>query len=198
MAVIGYNKSILKLMNRKNFVKLASFSAAVAATSGLSGCTNRIASKTLPPPINEARTNKPVFVQRGKNRFKEELLIWGVIPLQIKVSSKDTNGALFAFEHNKMGKGGPPRHLHFDQDEWFYAWKGNFLLRLEMKNLHFSPAIPFLHLVWFRTYGLVSELIPAPCFWHFSLQDRLRNVESNTTLKLLQGGIGCYILIKHN
>jgi len=30
------------------------------------------------------------------------------------------------FEHRDMGKGGPPRHVHFEQDEWFYVIKGEF------------------------------------------------------------------------
>ena len=63
----------------------------------------------------------------GEHRFKEQLKIWGVIPYQVKISSSDTNGELFAFEHVDMGNGGPPRHLHFEQDEWFYVTKGQFI-----------------------------------------------------------------------
>ena len=50
-----------------------------------------------------------VFVPAGKDRDKEVLKIWGVIPLAVKVSTKDSGGALFVFEHADMGKGGPPR-----------------------------------------------------------------------------------------
>jgi hypothetical protein len=56
-------------------------------------------------------------VPSGKDRSDEELKIWGAIPLQIKVSTEDTDGALFVFEHARMGKGGPPRHFHHEQDE---------------------------------------------------------------------------------
>jgi len=38
LAVTGYNKSKLKAMNRKQFVKLAGYSAAIAATGGVAGC----------------------------------------------------------------------------------------------------------------------------------------------------------------
>jgi mannose-6-phosphate isomerase-like protein (cupin superfamily) len=72
------------------------------------------------------RTQQGLYVPSGKNRFEQDLKIWGVIPLQIKVSTDDTDGALFAFEHPDMGKGGPPRHFHYEQDEWFYALKGDF------------------------------------------------------------------------
>ena len=82
-------------MNRKQFVQLATLSTAVAVTGGIAGCAN----KTLSPSITKkgARAEKAVFVPNGKNRFQEELMIWGVIPLQIKISGKDTDGALFAF-----------------------------------------------------------------------------------------------------
>ena len=112
-------------MNRKQFVKLAGFGTAVAATGGTPGYAMTITN----PAYGKGkgiRAEKAVYVPKGKNRFKEELMIWGVIPLQIKVSGKDTDGSFFAFEHAKMGKGGPPRHLHYEQDEWFYAIEGEF------------------------------------------------------------------------
>ncbi len=71
-------------------------------------------------------TQQGIYVAGGNDRFDEDLQIWGVIPLQIKVSTADTDGALFVFEHVDMGRGGPPRHFHYEQDEWFYAVKGTF------------------------------------------------------------------------
>jgi mannose-6-phosphate isomerase-like protein (cupin superfamily) len=75
---------------------------------------------------NGARTQQARYVPHGTNRFEETLVIWGIIPLQIKVATNDTDGALFIFEHADMGKGGPPRHFHYEQDEWFYVMKGDF------------------------------------------------------------------------
>jgi mannose-6-phosphate isomerase-like protein (cupin superfamily) len=72
------------------------------------------------------RTRQALYVPQGAHRFNEELMIWGIIPLQIKISTDDTHGDLFLFEHAGMGKGGPPRHFHYEQDEWFYAIKGEF------------------------------------------------------------------------
>ena len=72
------------------------------------------------------RTQQGLYVPGGEHRFGGEPKIWGAIPLQIKVSTDDTDGALFVFEHADMGKGGPPRHFHYEQDEWFYAMKGDF------------------------------------------------------------------------
>lgn len=110
-------------MNRKQFVTLAGLGTAAVVTGGITGCANSVLAS---PMSTTNRASKAVYVPRGKDRFKEELMIWGVIPLQIKISTKDSGGALFAFEHDKMGKGGPPRHLHYEQDEWFYAIEGEF------------------------------------------------------------------------
>ncbi len=74
---------------------------------------------------------KAVHVPGGKDRFREEgLMIWGRIPLSTKVSTEDTGGGVYIFEHTNMGKGGPPRHFHYEQDEWFYALKGEFAIEV--------------------------------------------------------------------
>jgi mannose-6-phosphate isomerase-like protein (cupin superfamily) len=70
-------------------------------------------------------------ISAGKDRFKEDnLMIWGLLPLTIKLSGKDTNGEVLLFEHRNMGKGGPPRHIHFTQDEWFYVIKGEYVFEV--------------------------------------------------------------------
>lgn len=129
-------------MNRKQFVKLAGLGAAVAATGGMAGCTNRTFTNVATPAsatLKEVRAEKAVYVPNGKNRFQEELVIWGIIPLQIKVSGNDTDGSLFVFEHAKMGKGGPPRHFHYEQDEWFYAMEGEFAFEVGDEKFMLRP-----------------------------------------------------------
>jgi mannose-6-phosphate isomerase-like protein (cupin superfamily) len=85
------------------------------------------------------RTQQALYVPQGTHRFDEELMIWGIIPLQIKISTDDTDGALFLFEHADMGKGGPPRHFHFEQDEWFYAIKGEFAFEVGDERFTLRP-----------------------------------------------------------
>ena len=123
-------------MNRKQFVKFAGLNAAVALTGGIAGCSNKKASKSL---RSSAPNEKAVYVPNGKNRFQEELMIWGVIPYQIKVSGKDSDGSLFVFEHAKMSKGGPPRHFHYNQDEWFYAMEGTFAFEVGDEKFTLKP-----------------------------------------------------------
>ena len=84
-------------------------------------------------------TQKGLYVPDGKDRSAEELKIWDIIPLQIKVSTDDTDGALFVFEHADMSKGGPPRHLHYDQDEWFYAIEGTFAFEVGDERFALGP-----------------------------------------------------------
>jgi len=85
------------------------------------------------------RTQQGLYVPNGKHRFEEELKIWSIIPLQIKISTDDTDGDLFVFEHADMGKGGPPRHFHYEQDEWFYAIKGNFAFEVGDEEFTLRP-----------------------------------------------------------
>ncbi|HUQ65962.1 MAG TPA: cupin domain-containing protein [Flavitalea sp.] len=110
-------------MNREQFVKLVGLNAVVALTGSIAGCSNK---KITKPLHSLPGKEKAIYVPKGKNRFQEELMIWGIIPFQIKVSGKDSDGTFFAFEHAKMGKGGPPRHFHYKQDEWFYCIEGTF------------------------------------------------------------------------
>lgn len=85
------------------------------------------------------KTQRGLYVSGGQDRFKQEMKIWGLIPLQIKVSADDTDGALFVFEHADMGKGGPPRHFHYEQDEWFYAMKGDFAFEVGEEQFTLRP-----------------------------------------------------------
>lgn len=57
-------------------------------------------------------------------------MIWGLMPLAIKLSSDDTGGELLVFQHANMARGGPPRHVHHAQDEWFYVVAGEFIAEI--------------------------------------------------------------------
>jgi mannose-6-phosphate isomerase-like protein (cupin superfamily) len=80
-----------------------------------------------------------LYVPAGEDRFKAHLKIWGLTPLDGKVSGKDTNGGLYISEHTNIGKGGPFRHLHHDQDEWFYAIRGEFVFEVGDQTYRLNP-----------------------------------------------------------
>ena len=62
----------------------------------------------------------------------------GVSEITFKVTPKDHDG-VFVIENTFHEKGGPARHLHFDQDEWFYAVEGEFLLEVGQEQFRLKP-----------------------------------------------------------
>lgn len=49
---------------------------------------------------------------------------------EFKLSTQGFEGGLFVMEHNSQQKGGPPRHLHHNEDEWFYVLEGEYLVEV--------------------------------------------------------------------
>jgi mannose-6-phosphate isomerase-like protein (cupin superfamily) len=45
--------------------------------------------------------------------------------LDFKVLTHETGGALFIMENRNMVRGGPSRHVHYEQEEWFYFVEGS-------------------------------------------------------------------------
>ena len=74
-------------------------------------------------------TRGPVVVRAGQDRSQQRLILGG-IPLDNKVTAADSNGGIYVFEHLNMGKGGPFRHLHHEQDEWFRVVEGDFAFEI--------------------------------------------------------------------
>jgi quercetin dioxygenase-like cupin family protein len=54
----------------------------------------------------------------------------GITSIAFKVSTEETKGELFIIEHATRHKGGPPRHMHPHQDEWFYVLEGEFVFEV--------------------------------------------------------------------
>ncbi|MBS1680510.1 MAG: cupin domain-containing protein [Bacteroidetes bacterium] len=79
------------------------------------------------------RTSKGFKVNSGEARFGTHYKMKGVTlnVLDIKISSKDTDGELSVFEQNGFTpKGGPPLHIHLFQDEFFYIVEGEYLFQV--------------------------------------------------------------------
>jgi mannose-6-phosphate isomerase-like protein (cupin superfamily) len=130
-------------MDRKHFLHVAGGGVAAAAVGGILGSAGASAASAGAVAAGMAKGRSSaaggLYVPNGRDRFERELMIWGVIPLQIKISTSDSGGALFAFEHADMGRGGPPRHFHHDQDEWFYALKGEFRFEVGEESYTLRP-----------------------------------------------------------
>ena len=48
-------------------------------------------------------------------------------------------GDPFILENTFLAKGGPARHLHYDQEEWFYILEGEFQFEVGADRFHLHP-----------------------------------------------------------
>ena len=72
---------------------------------------------------------KPVFVGAGADATgTEHRGPRAGTHLDFKVLTKDTVARFFLLEHRNVPQGGPVRHLHYAQEEWFYLIEGNKLV----------------------------------------------------------------------
>ena len=80
-------------------------------------------------------------VAAGEDRYGEDRGL-GVSFIAFKVASQDSHD-LLVLENTFHQKGGPARHLHHDQDEWFYCVEGEFIIEVgqERQPLHPGDAL---------------------------------------------------------
>jgi mannose-6-phosphate isomerase-like protein (cupin superfamily) len=71
------------------------------------------------------------YVPAGEDRFRRNHEIqYTRTMIDIKVSTFDTDGGLSVAEITSSHKGGPARHLHHEQDEWFYIVEGEYVIEV--------------------------------------------------------------------
>jgi quercetin dioxygenase-like cupin family protein len=71
-----------------------------------------------------------VSVPAGHDRFGQRREVFGLLPIDVKVGAKDTAGGLLVLEQIDDRRGGPPRHVHLNQDEWFYVLDGKYVVEV--------------------------------------------------------------------
>jgi mannose-6-phosphate isomerase-like protein (cupin superfamily) len=76
------------------------------------------------------KVDKGFFVPAGKDRFDKSISLFEGDTFYTKVSTKDTDGEIYMFESSRVKKGGPPLHVHAEQDEWWYVLAGEFLIKV--------------------------------------------------------------------
>ncbi len=69
------------------------------------------------------------MVPAGKDLFGEYRGL-GVSHIEFKVCPPDSSSGLLIIENSFHAKGGPARHLHHEQDEWFYVLEGEFAFQV--------------------------------------------------------------------
>ena len=77
------------------------------------------------------------MVAAGDDRFGEQRGL-GISTLQFKVTPQD-GADILILENTFHAKGGPARHLHYEQDEWFYALEGDFIFEVGPEKFHLKP-----------------------------------------------------------
>jgi mannose-6-phosphate isomerase-like protein (cupin superfamily) len=79
----------------------------------------------------DQRTRTARHVRAGTDRFRgNKREVFGSRIIDTKVSALDTDGGLCVTEIIDVQKGGPARHLHHEQDEWFYVLEGRYVIEV--------------------------------------------------------------------
>ena len=88
---------------------------------------------------NEYQSNLPSLIRVAANedQFGEHRGL-GVSQITFKVTPKDNDG-IFVIENTFQEKGGPARHIHYEQEEWFYALEGDFLFEVGNEQFQMKP-----------------------------------------------------------
>jgi quercetin dioxygenase-like cupin family protein len=86
----------------------------------------------------QAPVGRGVSAAPGEDRSGEHYFV-GTGVLSYKVLADDSQGSLVAIEQVLQDQGGPPRHLHRDQDEWFYVLEGKFHFEIGGEQFLLEP-----------------------------------------------------------
>ncbi|GAC1367425.1 MAG: hypothetical protein NVSMB44_32990 [Ktedonobacteraceae bacterium] len=62
----------------------------------------------------------------------------GISTIAFKMNMSDP-GDFFILENTFLAKGGPARHLHYVQEEWFYALEGEFQFEVGAERFRLQP-----------------------------------------------------------
>lgn len=71
-----------------------------------------------------------MLVPAGSDRHQRTRSVFGAMPFTVKVTAGDTGGGCLAIEQSNAYRGGPPRHVHASQDEWFYVVEGSYAVEV--------------------------------------------------------------------
>ena len=103
------------------------------------------AAATITPTFYDVQASDPkrgqkgILVKADQDRFKRRKVVLGGFPIDSKVASQDTGGGLLVVENLNDKKEGPPRHLHYEQEEWFYAVDGEYLVEIGQERFDLNP-----------------------------------------------------------
>jgi len=119
-----------------------------------------------------ARASQGFKVESGTARFGTSYTMKGVTlnRLDIKISGRDTGDDLAVFEQTGLTpNGGPPLHIHPNQDEWFYVLEGEYLFQVGQEKCRMRPGdtiflprnIPHAFIQLTETGKMIVSYLPA-------------------------------------
>lgn len=114
-------------MKRRHFLKSAASAFPLALTQPFAIA---VESGT---PLNQAH-----LVPAGEDIAGETRAL-GFSRIAFKTSTQETGGNLFMIEHTNLLAGGPPLHLHHEQEEWFYVMEGEVFFQVGDKRVQLKP-----------------------------------------------------------
>jgi DNA-binding transcriptional MerR regulator len=160
-------KKIKRILGRRDFEKVAALkSHRLVLQKNLTRTRTLI--ETIDKTIQHLTRRKKMAssemfagfsVPAGKDRFDQTINLGGA-PVDCKVSSQDTQGAMAVFEFTT----GWPRHLHHDQDEWIYIIDGEVDFEVGKKRFRLGAGESLFiprktpH-IWSPTGGAPSRII---------------------------------------
>lgn len=115
-------------MKRRNFLKSAVSTVPFALSQPYV-----LAAKPSDFPIKEA-----CVVLAGEDIESQNRSL-GFSRISFKISTQETGGNFFLFEHSNLLPGGPPLHLHYNQEEWFYVIEGEVLIQVGEQRFQLKP-----------------------------------------------------------
>ncbi len=111
--------------------------ALVAAIQLVPGCASQPAHQSA---RGSATLVTPSVLKSGQDRGgMKHTMGRGTLEIDAKISTADSQGAIFLWEVTAAEKSGPPRHVHFHQDEWFYVVQGEFVVEIGGTIYFLSP-----------------------------------------------------------
>ncbi len=117
----------MRLVERRTFL------LAALATGPLAACAS------VSRPSRAQRKPAGTLVRAGQDRTGHPRHVFGGLRIDAKVSPEDTTGDLYIIEHTDEARGGPPRHVHHAQDEWFYVLEGAYHIEIGEERFDLGP-----------------------------------------------------------
>lgn len=115
-------------MRRRSFLK------AVAAVGPAAGLQHFLLSQAFAQTAAALPSDALHVVGAGED-YSGHPHSLGFSSILFKVPASGTGGGLFVMEHTHLVPGGPPLHLHLDQEEWFYVMEGDVAFQVGEQRL---------------------------------------------------------------